>query len=90
MREAQEDGKFENLRGAGKPLDLKINPFRDSSLNVLEDVLEETNFVPEWVQAGREIDVEHQSICEALERSLNWCWDGEELLAERNDIAAQE
>ena len=90
VREAQEEGKFENLRGAGKPLHIKNNPFRDSSWGVLEDVLAETDFVPAWVQDAREIDGEHQSICDAFERSMNWCRDGEALLAERHDIAAQQ
>ena len=90
IREAQDEGKFENLRGAGKPLNLKNNPSRNSSCDVLEDVLAEANFMPEWVQDVREIDGAYQSICEALERSLNWCRDGEVLLAKRHDPAAQQ
>ena len=90
VREAQDEGKFENLRGAGKPLHLKNNPFRDSAWGVLEDVLAEANLVPDWVKDAREIDGEHQSICEALERFLKWCREGEVVLAERHDIAAHQ
>ena len=34
IREAMEEGAFENLRGKGRPLDLEENPYEDPSLRM--------------------------------------------------------
>jgi hypothetical protein len=56
MQQAQEDGLFDNLPGAGKPL-----RFDDDSLVPMEDragyrLLKANGFAPPWVEARREIE----------------------------------
>jgi hypothetical protein len=50
IREAQEEGKFDNLEGKGKPLELDTSP--DA---VIKGLLKEANVKPEWIELGSEL-----------------------------------
>src|SRR5580658_3085411 len=56
IREAMEQGAFDRLEGAGKPLDLNENPFEDPSLRMAHRLLRNNGFAPAWIEEGREID----------------------------------
>src|SRR5215472_3357286 len=56
IREALEDGVFEQLEGAGKPLDLAENPFEDPSLRMAHRLLRNNGFAPWWVEEARDIE----------------------------------
>jgi Domain of unknown function (DUF1992) len=51
IRDAQEAGKFDDLRGKGKPLVLDMSP--DAVVNGL---LKEANVTPEWIELARQIE----------------------------------
>lgn len=55
IREAQEQGEFDNLPGKGKPLDLSENPFADPSLGPAFRMLKNAGVVPAFLQERREI-----------------------------------
>jgi hypothetical protein len=62
IQQAQEDGLFDNLPGAGKPLKLD-----DDSLVPFEDragyrLLKANGFAPPWIEARREIDSERERL----------------------------
>jgi hypothetical protein len=58
IREAMEEGVFDHLDGAGKPLDLQQNPFEDPSLRVAHRLLKNNGFAPAWIEEGKEIERE--------------------------------
>jgi hypothetical protein len=56
IREAMEEGVFENLEGAGQPLDLSENPFEDPSQRMAHRLLKNNGFAPVWILEGKEIE----------------------------------
>jgi len=56
IREAMREGAFEQLDGAGRPLDLSENPYEDPSLRMAHRLLRNNGFAPAWIEEGREID----------------------------------
>ena len=55
IREAQEQGAFDNLPGHGKPLPPEaINPY-EGSRALAHKILRDHGFAPEWIEVGREI-----------------------------------
>ena len=52
IREAQEQGQFDDLPGQGKPLDLARNPYaRDQELAF--KVLQEAGYAPDWIELDK-------------------------------------
>ena len=58
IREAMEEGAFENLEGAGKPLDLSENPFEDPSERMANRILRNNGLAPGWIEEAKELDAE--------------------------------
>lgn len=58
IREAIEDGSFDHLEGAGRPLPLDENPFEDPSLRMAHRLLKNNGLTPAWIQEAKEIDAE--------------------------------
>ena len=62
IQEAMEEGAFENLEGAGKPLDLSENPFEDPSDRLAHRLLKNNGFAPDWIAEAREIETESRRL----------------------------
>ena len=58
IREAMEEGAFDNLDGAGQPLNLEENPFEDPSLRMAHRLLKNNGFAPAWIEESKEIEAE--------------------------------
>ena len=58
IREAMAEGAFDNLAGAGKPLDLTENPFEDPSDRMANRLLKNNGFSPDWIEEAKEIEAE--------------------------------
>ena len=58
IQEAMEEGAFDNLEGAGKPLDLSENPFEDPSERMANRILRNNGLAPGWIQEAKELDAE--------------------------------
>jgi hypothetical protein len=56
IAEAMERGEFDNLEGAGKPLNLVENPFEPAGLHIIHKILKDNGFTPYWIELGKEID----------------------------------
>ena len=65
IREALEEGAFDQLEGAGKPLDLNENPFEEPSLRMAHRLLKNNGFAPEWIMEAREIEAESRRLAAA-------------------------
>ncbi len=55
IQDAMERGEFDNLPGAGKPLDLDTNPFVPTELRMAYKVLKNAGVVPQEVETHNEI-----------------------------------
>src|SRR5215831_18707113 len=58
IREGMEEGAFDHLDGAGKPLNLEENPFEDPSMRMAHRLLRNNGFAPAWIEEAKEIDAE--------------------------------
>lgn len=54
--EAQKNGEFDNLPGAGKPLQLEDSPFVSPELKMAYKVMKNSGFLPEEIENRKEID----------------------------------
>lgn len=55
IQDALERGEFDNLSGAGKPLELDTNPFVPTELRMAYKVLKNAGVVPQEVETHNEI-----------------------------------
>ena len=56
IREAMEQGAFDNLPSKGKPVPLEEDPFEDPSLRMAHHLLRVNGFAPDWIEEACEID----------------------------------
>ena len=60
IREAMEQGEFDNLKGEGKPLDLPDNPHEEEGKWAAHHLLKENNFTLPWIAKRQEISTAHE------------------------------
>lgn len=58
IREAMERGAFRDLPGKGKPLLLEDWSLVPEEMRLAYHVMKNQGFLPDWIEAGREIDAE--------------------------------
>ena len=63
IREAIEEGAFDNLECAGKLLDLSENPFEDPADRMAHRLLRNNGFSPAWIEEAKEIEAESRRLC---------------------------
>lgn len=64
---AQQKGEFDNLEGAGKPVQFEENPYEPPELRMVFKILKDNDFAPYWVELGKEIDHETKRFWEEVE-----------------------
>jgi hypothetical protein len=69
IREAIEQGEFDNLPGKGKPVDTSENPFEDPELRLAHRLLRNAGFAPPWVEERKDIDAELEQARTTLARA---------------------
>ena len=72
IRQAMEDGKFDNLAGEGKPLDLEQYPHQDPEWRVAYHLLKSGGFSLPWIERLGEINDKLQQARLAIQRSWSW------------------
>ncbi len=90
IRAAQEEGKFDNLRGRGRPLKLDEDPFEDPAWEMANDLLKQGGFLPDWLEQGRDLHEQLQQARAALRRSRRWREEALAGLGGRTDLEAQQ
>src|SRR2546428_2483253 len=72
IREAMEQGEFDNLAGAGQPIDLSENPYEDPDWRTAHRMLRNAGFAPAWIEERKDIDAELEAarITLARKRSI--------------------
>jgi hypothetical protein len=58
IREAMEDGEFDDLSGKGEPIDLTENPFEDPDWRMAHRMLRQAGFAPAWIEERKDIEAE--------------------------------
>src|SRR6476659_6440324 len=58
LREAIENGEFDDLPGKGEPIDLSENPFEDPEMRTVHRLLRNAGFAPAWIEERKDIDAE--------------------------------
>ena len=58
IREAMAAGEFDNLAGAGEPIDLSENPYEDPNWRTAHRMLRNAGFAPSWIEERKDIDAE--------------------------------
>ena len=58
IREAMEQGEFDDLPGKGEPVDTSENPFEDPELRLAHRILRNAGFAPSWIEERKDIEAE--------------------------------
>lgn len=71
IREAMDEGAFDNLKGTGQPLPTEDAPGADPSLWMAHHIMKNSGVVPGWIAEGNAIEAEKQRLrtLPALERA---------------------
>lgn len=67
IRKAQARGDFDNLKGAGQPLDLSENPYEPPEMRMAFKILKDNDYAPYWIELGKEIDADLEKLEKELE-----------------------
>jgi hypothetical protein len=68
IQEAIEEGKFDNLPGKGKPLNLDDDPFTPPHLRLANRILKNAGVLPDWMQVEQEMERTRQENARTFER----------------------
>jgi DnaJ homolog subfamily C member 28 len=79
IRNAMEEGAFDNLRGKGQPLNLDENPNVDPEWQLAYHLMKQNGFAPEFIEQRQAIEMELAQARTALARS--WAWRQQSLAA---------
>ena len=71
IREAQERGKFDDLPGRGKPLDLAPNPYAQEQ-ELAFKILKDAGYAPEWIELDKAIRGKLERARATLARRWDW------------------
>lgn len=77
IREAMDNGAFENLKGHGQPLSMDINPNADPEWELAFHILKENGFAPAFIEERQEIentlaDLRKRMRAAAVEGAVAW------------------
>jgi len=70
IQSAMQRGEFDNLPGAGKPIQWKDNPLAPEDQKLGFDLLQNNGFTLPWIEKGNEMRAERQAFRTALR---GWC-----------------
>lgn len=77
IRQAMQEGKFDNLPGKGQPLRLDENPHEDPEWRLAHHMLHGSGYTLPWIAARNEIEAEIEAA--RLELLRTWTWRREAL-----------
>jgi hypothetical protein len=68
IREAMEQGEFDDLAGKGLPIDTSAHPFEDPEMRLAHRMLRNAGFAPSWIEERKDIDSEFENARRELSR----------------------
>jgi len=72
IQNAIDNGVFDNLRGKGKPLNLRDNPLVAKEWRMAYSMLEKEGFALPWMEDRKDIEKELQEAKKSLKRTWDW------------------
>ncbi len=72
IREAQQQGLFDDLPGQGKPLPDRRNPFLPEDQQLAYDLLRDSGHTLPWIEEGKAIDARLTHARRLLKRRYRW------------------
>lgn len=75
IRQAIEEGEFDDLPGKGKPLQIEQNPHQDPDWRAAHHILKSSEFTLPWIESLREIETNLQQARDRLSRAWSWRQD---------------
>lgn len=72
IRQAMQNGDFDNLTGKGKPLDLSENPHEDPGWRTAYRILKESGYTLPWIETRRNIELDFERAAKSLKQSWDW------------------
>lgn len=72
IRQAMQQGAFDNLPGKGKPLNLSQNPYEDPGWRTTYRILKENGYTLPWIESRRAIEIDFENDLKSLRRSWEW------------------
>jgi DnaJ homolog subfamily C member 28 len=72
IQKALEEGKFDDLPGKGKPLNLDDNPYADPDWQLAHHMLKSSGYTLPWIAARQEIDAQVEAARATLARAWEW------------------
>ena len=79
IRESMERGEFDDLPGAGQPIDLSENPYEAPELRTVHRLLRDAGFAPAWIEERKDIDAEFRRARTTLSRAKDLYGKGNDL-----------
>ena len=72
LREAMERGEFDNLKGAGKPIEFDENPFTPPDWQLAYKMLKDAGYAPDWIELDKDIRKMVTELDVMLARHTRW------------------
>lgn len=82
IQRAYAAGKFNNLAGAGQPLNLQENPYENPEHRLVNKILSDNNFAPYWVEVGKAIDAEADQLAMIIRQFQTYLYNRQEVYAD--------
>jgi DnaJ family protein C protein 28 len=90
LRRAMAEGKFDDLPGKGKPLNLREdNPHADPEWELAFRILKEGGYSLPWIETIREIERELENARQDLQRAWEWYQARSTVSGRLSDIPAE-
>ncbi|HTM50440.1 MAG TPA: DUF1992 domain-containing protein [Bryobacteraceae bacterium] len=70
IREAMEEGAFDDLAGKGRPLDLEEDPYEDPSLRMAHRLLRNNGFAPAWIEEAKDLELTIETLRRDIARGI--------------------
>jgi hypothetical protein len=71
IRDAMRKGNFENLPGAGKPLNLEDDANTPADQRLAYKMLRDNNFAPDWIMESKELDTLRGTLMTRVNRAIS-------------------
>ena len=75
VEEAAKQGAFKNLKGKGKPLDLRKNPFAPEGKELAFDLLQNNDLAPAWIIERKEVQAAIATLRTQIRRDIAYYLD---------------
>ena len=72
IQNAMDRGAFDNLRGKGKPLNMRENPLVAKEWRMAYSMLEQEGFALPWMEDRKEIEKQIKEALKVLNRTWDW------------------